>query len=55
MNEPLAADVAIAGFALAAAVLYAAWYEYTDNNRRDARLLASVGAAGLLGSFWMWL
>ena len=36
-------------------VLYAAWYEYAAKNPRDARLLAAVGAASLMGSTAAWL
>ena len=36
------------GLALSVPVLYAAWFEYTQRNMRDARLLAGVGAGGLL-------
>ncbi len=36
------------GLALSLPVLYAAWFEYTRRNMRDAGLLAGVGAGGLL-------
>ena len=36
------------GLALSVPVLYAAWFEYTQRNMRDAKLLAGVGAGGLL-------
>ncbi len=36
------------GLALALPVVYAAWHEYTARNMRDFKLLASVGAGGLL-------
>lgn len=48
-------DFIFAGFAMAAAVLYAAWHEYSAKNARDARLLAAMGAAGLMGSTAVWL
>jgi|GEM_PF-1327385 len=55
MIDLVAPDMAIGGIALAAAVLYAAWYEYAAKNPRDARLLAAVGAASLMGSTAAWL
>ena len=48
-------DVAIGGLALAGAVLYAAWHEYTQKNPRDDSLLATVGAISLMGSAAAWL
>lgn len=36
------------GLTLSVPVLYAAWFEYTQRNMRDAKLLAGVGAGGLL-------
>ena len=33
---------------IAAIVLHCAWREYTNDNRRDAKLLAAFGAGGLL-------
>jgi hypothetical protein len=55
MNDLIVPDMAIGAFALAAAVLYAAWHEYAAKNHRDARLLAAVGAASLMGSAMAWL
>lgn len=55
MNELVAPDMAIGALSLAAAVLYAAWHEYAAKNRRDAQLLAAVGATSLLGSAIAWL
>ena len=33
---------------IAAIVLHCAWREYANDNRRDAKLLAAVGAGGML-------
>lgn len=55
MNELAAPDMVIGGLALAAAVLYAAWYEYTAKNQRDAKLLTAVGAVSLMGCAMAWL
>lgn len=55
MNDLMAPDIAIGGLALAVAVLYAAWHEYATKNQRDAKLLAAVGAASLMGSAVAWL
>lgn len=55
MNDLIAPDMAIGGLALAVAVLYAAWHEYSVRNHRDANLLAAVGAASLLGSAFAWI
>lgn len=48
-------DAALGTLALAGAVLYAAWHEYAARNRRDAKLLAAVGTAGLLAGACAWL
>lgn len=48
-------DLAICALALAAAMLYAAWHEYAARNRRDAQMLAVVGATSLVGSAALWL
>lgn len=55
MTDLMAPDMAIGGLALAAAVLYAAWYEYVAKNQRDAKALAAVGALGLMASAAAWL
>jgi hypothetical protein len=55
MNDFIAADVAIGGLALAVAVLHASWQEFAAKKRRDAKLLAAVGAVSLLGSAAAWL
>ncbi len=36
------------GLALSLPVIYAAWYEYSERNMRDAKLLAGFGVGGLL-------
>jgi hypothetical protein len=36
------------GFVLPLPVFYAAWHEHSARNLSDAKLLASVGAGGLL-------
>jgi hypothetical protein len=41
--------------ALALAVLYAAWHEYSAKNHRDAKLLAALGAVSLTGGALAWL
>ena len=55
MNELMSPNIATGAFALACAVLYAAWYEYSQKNHRDAKLLATVGALSLTGSALAWL
>lgn len=54
MNDLFAPDIALGCLALAAAVLYAAWYEHTAKNQRDAKALATVGALGLLAGALAW-
>ncbi len=55
MTELATPELAIGGIALAAAILYGAWYEFQVNNPRDAKLLASVGIAALIGSAFAWM
>jgi len=55
MNELIAPDMAIGALALTISILYAAWHEFKNRNRRDARLLAAVGAFSLIGSAVAWL
>lgn len=55
MNELIPPDGAIGALALALIILYAAWHEYKERNRRDASLLAVVGALGLIGSAVAWV
>ena len=55
MSDLLAPDMAMGALALASAILYAAWHEYAAKNHRDAKLLAAVGAASLIGSVAVWL
>jgi hypothetical protein len=55
MNDLIAPDMAIGALALALAILYAAWHEYKARNRRDASLLAALGAVSLMGSAVAWL
>ena len=45
----------VGGLAVAAAIFYAAWYEYSEKNRRDAKLLTALGAVSLAGSIAFWL
>jgi hypothetical protein len=47
--------MALGGLAVAAAILYAAWHEFSEKNRRDAQLLAALGAVSLMGSVAGWL
>jgi uncharacterized membrane protein YfcA len=55
MNDLMAPDVALGAIALAIVVIYAAWYEYSSKNHRDAKLLAAIGAASMVGSAFAWL
>ena len=55
MNDLIAPNAAIGALVLAFAILYAAWHEYTEKNRRDAKLLAAMGAVCLMGSSVAWL
>lgn len=55
MNDFIAPDMATGALALALVILYAAWHEYKESNRRDAKLLAAVGAVSLMGSAVAWL
>ncbi len=55
MTDFSAQVMAIGGLAVACAVLYAAWHEYSEKNQRDAKFLAVVGAASLMGSAAAWL
>lgn len=55
MNDLVVPDVALGALALAAVVIYAAWYEYAAKNHRDAKLLAAIGAASMVGSAVAWL
>lgn len=55
MNDLIAPSAAYGALALAAALLYAAWHEYSAKNQRDAKLLAAVGAVSLAGSAAAWL
>ena len=40
---------------LAAAVLLVAWQEYASDNKRDAKLMAALGSAGMIASTAVWL
>jgi hypothetical protein len=55
MNNLTDQVMVIGGLALACAILYAAWHEYSEKNPRDAKLLAAVGAVSLMGSVAAWL
>jgi hypothetical protein len=55
MIDLSAPDLAYGALALAAVVFYAAWHEYAAKNQRDAKLLAAVATAGLLGGAAVWL
>lgn len=55
MNEIVAPDIAIGALALAFVILYAAWHESRLENKRDARLLAAIGFASLLGGVAAWM
>ena len=45
----------VGGLAVAAAIFYAAWHEYSAKNRRDAQLLTALGAVSLVGSIAVWI
>ena len=55
MSNLVAPDIGFGLLALVAVVLYAAWHEYAANNPRDAKLLATLGGAGLASSAAVWL
>lgn len=55
MNELIAPDMALGALVLAAAILYCVWHEARAKNVRDAKLLAVIGAASLLGGAAAWL
>ena len=40
---------------LASVILAGAWHEFADDNRRDAGLLAALGAGGMLAGAAAWL
>ena len=48
-------DAALLIAALATVILLGAWREYVSDNRRDARLMAAFGAAGMMASTAVWL
>ena len=44
-------EAALSVVVIAAAILYGAWREFADRNRRDAALLGAIGGAtALLGA-----
>jgi hypothetical protein len=45
----------VGGLAVAVAIFYAAWHEYSAKNRRDAQLLAALGAVSFVGSIAVWI
>ena len=48
-------DYAFPIAALAVVMLLGAWREYVSDNRRDAKLMAALGAAGMMASTAIWL
>lgn len=48
-------DIAFMLVLVAAPMLFCAWREYVNDNRRDARLLATFGAGGMLAGAAVWL
>ena len=40
---------------VATPMLFGAWREYVNHNRRDARLLAALGAGGLWAGGVVWI
>jgi hypothetical protein len=55
LNDIIAPDMAIGALLMSAAVLYAAWHEYSVKNHRDAKLLVAVGALSLSSGAAAWL
>jgi len=55
MIDLVAPDLAFGALVVALVILYAAWHETRAKNTRDARLLAAMGFAGLIGSAVAWL
>jgi|JI71714B2RNA_FD_contig_51_1381548_length_693_multi_1_in_0_out_0_2 hypothetical protein len=55
MDNLMDLDIALGATALALAVLYAAWQDYKNDNRRDAKLLSAVGSLALAGSAVAWI
>ncbi len=55
MNESEIPNLAIGAFALAAAILYAAWDAYATQNPRDAKMLFAIGSVSLVGGAAGWL
>lgn len=54
MNELMTSDIDYGALVLCAVVLLTAWHEYAAKNHRDAKLLALVGTAGLVGTALVW-
>ena len=54
MGNLVVPDIVYGAFALTAVVLFAAWSEYKEENQRDAKLLATAGAAAFIGSVALW-
>ena len=48
-------DIAFMLVLVAAPMLFCAWREYVNDNRRDARRLAALGAGGLWAGGVVWL
>ena len=55
MNNVIAMDITFGALAMAFAILYAAWHEYKTSNRRDAKLLVTVGSLARFGSAVAWV
>lgn len=55
MGEFAIPDIAIGALVLSAAILFAAWHEYTAKNQRDAKLLVAVGAVSVFGGIAAWI
>ena len=54
-QESALPDIAFMLVLVAAPMLFAAWREYVNDNRRDARLLAVLGTGGLWAGGMVWL
>ncbi|MBI2751429.1 MAG: hypothetical protein HYX43_19385 [Burkholderiales bacterium] len=50
----MTSDIDYGALVLCAVVLLTAWHEYAAKNHRDAKLLALVGTAGLVGTALVW-
>lgn len=54
-QESTLPDIAFMLVLVATPMLFAAWREYVNDNRRDARLLAVLGTGGISAGGMVWL